>query len=160
MHRALPWQTGALLALAAATAAAAAGALTAPAAAAMGVRSAAQAPAQAPAQTPAAGPAQAPGEAAARADYVPGEVLAGFRPDVSEAALRALLAELGLALARPLGTRNAWLLRITDGSTVPQAIARLQARPEVVYAEPNYRSHVAAPGPQAPLGAPRPAPAR
>lgn len=81
--------------------------------------------------------ADAPGNAAQEAPYVPDEVLVTFREGLSGEARTALLAGLGLRVKRPAGAGGTYLLTITDGSTVPEAVARLQARPEVASAEPN-----------------------
>lgn len=81
--------------------------------------------------------ADAPDNPGQEAPYVPDEVLVTFREGLSGEARAALLESLGLRVKRPLGAEGAFLLAITDGSTVPEAIARLKARPEVASAEPN-----------------------
>lgn len=95
-------------------------------AAGMGVRSGAQSEAQTPPQ----------------GDIVPDEVLVKFRDGVDAARAEALAAGAGLAVVKPLGSERTYLLRITDGTSVPEAIERLGALPEVEYAEPNrvYRT--------------------
>ncbi len=108
--------------------------LAVPRAQAMGVRSPAPPPAQ--------------------ADFVPDEVIVRFRPQVSAAALAALLRELGLVIRKPLGPERAYLLGITDGSAVPAMVERLQARAEVESAAPNRISRLNPPLPPQPIRKP------
>jgi hypothetical protein len=83
--------------------------------------------------------ALAPGCASAQtASYVPDEVIVRFRAGVDEAGAVAVAEALGLRVKKPLGQPGTYLLCITDGTPVPQAIERLRARPEVEVAEPNY----------------------
>jgi subtilisin family serine protease len=66
---------------------------------------------------------------------VPGEYLVRFRPGVLPRDPRAGLAALGVeALERFEIVDNLWLLRTVN----ERALAALQARADVVYAEPNY----------------------
>jgi hypothetical protein len=82
----------------------------------------------------------APGEGSSteeRGEYVPGEVIVKFRTGVSQARIETLLGELKLDVRKSLGLEGTYLLRITDGSAVPDTIERLGALEEVEYAEPN-----------------------
>ena len=72
-----------------------------------------------------------------RGEYVPGEVIVKFRTGVPQARIEALLGELKLEVRKSLGMGGTYLLRITDGSAVPDTIERLGALEEVEYAEPN-----------------------
>lgn len=80
---------------------------------------------------------RAAGPAPAQGDYVPGQVIARFRPGVTPERVAALVAPLGLAVERPLRLERTYLLRITDGAPVPEAIERLGTLAALEYAEPN-----------------------
>jgi len=82
------------------------------------------------------------------APYVPGEVVVTYAPGAAPQAQAAdQRATATRGIGRPARTR---LLRITDATPVPQAIARLRRRPDVISAVPNYLAHVAAAPPQPP----------
>ena len=72
--------------------------------------------------------------------YVPGEVLIRFQPGLPAAEVRSLLSEDGATVDHKLpivsGLR---LVDLPEGTSVPEAIADAEARPEVLYAEPNWR---------------------
>jgi len=91
-----------------------------------------------------------PGAAPAADDagIVPGVVLVRFRPDVDAQRAQALVQPLGLTIERRLPMGSTYLLRIVDGSSVPEALARLRALPEVQAADPDYRT------PRSPVPAP------
>ena len=85
-------------------------------------------------------PANAAGRSAApvRASrWVAGEVVVRYRADVA-AGRRASIADQMGSEARTLPVRGAELLKLEDGQSVSSAIDELEARPEVLYAEPNY----------------------
>jgi Fervidolysin N-terminal prodomain len=126
--------------------------LAAPGAWSMGVRSGGGAGAGADGGMGGTGKAGPPPPA-----YVQGEVVVQFRAGVTAGRIAALLAELGLAPGRPAGVPGFIVARIVDGSSVPEAIRRLQARPEVESAEPNYLTRLAPPerGPRPQPIAPR-----
>lgn len=92
------------------------------------------------------------GPGPAQNDFMPGEVIVQFQDGVTPAARDALLRRLGMRVKRSLGGQNAYLVTILDGSSVPEALARLRAQPEVRHAEPNriVRLHP----PRAPQGTP------
>jgi len=66
-----------------------------------------------------------------------GEVLVRFRADVEAERRDALLAELEKRVKQSLGGQNAYVVALPAGMRVADAIARLQALPEVAAAEPN-----------------------
>jgi subtilisin family serine protease/sugar lactone lactonase YvrE len=74
----------------------------------------------------------------ARAPYVEGEILVKFRPDAPSAARAAARADLGASVHRRYHS-GAEHWRLGKGETVSRALARLRARADVLYAEPNYR---------------------
>lgn len=74
--------------------------------------------------------------------YNPGEVLVAFksgiggelRKGIAQAAgSTGILREIG-----PPGAKNIWLLQLGSGVCVEEAVEGLEARQEVLYAEPNY----------------------
>jgi serine protease len=79
-----------------------------------------------------AGPARA-------ADYLPHEVIVGYKP-VGSAAEMSLRAR-GIHVAA--GATRSSVLRLSAGESVPAAIARLRRRPDVAYAEPDFIAHAA-----------------
>ncbi len=74
------------------------------------------------------------------ASYVPGEVLVRFKPSLPGAEVRSLLAEEEAGIAHALGiVPGLRLVDLSSGTSVPEGIAELESRPEVLYAEPNWR---------------------
>ena len=73
------------------------------------------------------------------ADVVPGELLLKFKESVSEQRRQALLAEQGAQLIRRR-TPNLYHLRLPEGTDARRVIEWFAARPEVEFAEPNYRA--------------------
>ncbi|HVM12368.1 MAG TPA: S8 family peptidase, partial [Actinomycetota bacterium] len=72
-------------------------------------------------------------------EHVPGEVLVRFEPGVSSAERAALRARVAAREATPLdGLPKVELLRLPPGRSVADAVAALEARPEVRYAQPNF----------------------
>jgi subtilisin family serine protease len=69
--------------------------------------------------------------------FVHGEVLVRFRPGSSAAARAEALREVDASVQEVLPLPGLRLLRLRAGTTVPEAVAALQRRPEVLYAEPN-----------------------
>jgi len=116
-------------------------------AAAMGARSG-SAPADA------SNPEQGAPGADAPARFVPGEVLVRFRADVNEAQRDTVLARLEMRVTRSLGGQNAYVVALPAGMSVPDAMERLRALPEVEAAEPNRIT------PREPMPGARPAPYR
>jgi serine protease len=90
--------------------------------------------------------ALAGGAARARAaDYVPHEVIVGYRAGASET---PALARLGVRSSTPAPTPGSRVLHLRAGESVPAAIARLRRQGGVAYAVPDYIAHVAGGAPR------------
>jgi subtilisin family serine protease len=75
--------------------------------------------------------------------YVAGELLVRFRGDVSEAAVGRLNASLGATTVRSYHiVPNLRLIQLPSSLDVPAAVAAYQRLPEVMYAEPDFISHI------------------
>jgi thermitase len=81
------------------------------------------------------------------AQYVPGQVIVKYKPGVgrqSKAQTRILSAGRGAAVLNEVGPPEgdkAEVIKLEPGTSVEQTVARLQARQDVLYAEPNYIYH-------------------
>jgi serine protease len=85
--------------------------------------------------------ALAGGAARARAaDYVPHEVIVGYRTGAVET---PALARFGVRSSTPAPTPGSRVLHLRPGASVTAAIARLRRQPGVAYAVPDYIAHVA-----------------
>ncbi|MDX2003854.1 MAG: S8 family serine peptidase [Meiothermus sp.] len=72
-------------------------------------------------------------------DYVPGEVIVRFRPSVSLQSVQGLSVNgVSLQQVRALGDTETFLFRAQVGDT-SSLIQGLNSRPDVLWAEPNYR---------------------
>jgi serine protease len=90
--------------------------------------------------------ALAGGAARARAaDYVPNEVIVGYRTGASET---PALARFGVRSSTPAPTPGSRVLHLRPGESVPAAIARLRRQGGVAYAVPDYIAHVAGGSPR------------
>ncbi len=78
--------------------------------------------------------------ASAKGDYVPGEVVVGYRPG-RMSRLRRIMGARVMPGAAP--APGAQLLRLPPGESVPAAAARLHRLPGVAYAVPDYVAHIA-----------------
>ncbi|MGH2893002.1 MAG: S8 family serine peptidase, partial [Solirubrobacteraceae bacterium] len=86
------------------------------------------------------------GAARARAaDYVPHEVIVGYRTGAVET---PALARLGVRSSAPAATPGTRVLHLGPGESVPAAIARLRRQRGVAYALPNYIAHQAGGAPR------------
>ncbi|HTU97822.1 MAG TPA: S8 family serine peptidase [Solirubrobacteraceae bacterium] len=74
------------------------------------------------------------------ADYVPHEVIVGYRAGAVET---PALARLGVRSSSPAATPGSRVLHLRPGESVPAAIARLRRQHSVAYALPDYIAHVA-----------------
>ncbi|MGZ4176494.1 MAG: S8 family serine peptidase [Solirubrobacteraceae bacterium] len=74
------------------------------------------------------------------ADYVPHEVIVGYRAGVVET---PALRRFGVRSSSPAPTPGSRLLHLRGGERVTDAIARLRHQPGIAYALPNYIAHVA-----------------
>ena len=78
----------------------------------------------------------------ANQQYVPGEVVVGFRPNVDPVSRLEALSDASASTLESIGSLNAKLVSV-DGS-VSAAIAELKSNPAVAYAEPNWIYHAEA----------------
>ncbi len=79
---------------------------------------------------------------AARAKYAPDQLLVRFRRGVDKFAMRAEHARMGAEVLREFRlVDNLHLVRLPAGTSVKHAARSYRARPDVLYAEPNYRRH-------------------
>ncbi len=72
-------------------------------------------------------------------NYAPDEVLVRFKKGTNDETRETLLKRLNLKVIKTFRTPRLYLLRITDGSTVPGKTDQLNALSAVMYAEPNFR---------------------
>lgn len=79
---------------------------------------------------------------AAEADFVPGEVIVKFKPTLNLQSVRRLqVAGVSLQAVRPLALPSVQLYRADTGREETLELVRaLNARPDVLYAQPNYIS--------------------
>jgi thermitase len=78
----------------------------------------------------------------ANQQYVPGQVVVGFRPNVDPLSRLEALSDASASTLKSVGSPSAKLVKV-DGS-VPAAIAELKSNPAVAYAEPNWIYHAEA----------------
>jgi hypothetical protein len=71
-------------------------------------------------------------------EMIPSQVLVRFREGTDQSAIERIQAAAGVRILRALSANNLFLMKIMDGSSVEDAIRRLKAYPEILYAEPNY----------------------
>src|SRR5512132_1757787 len=75
----------------------------------------------------------------ANRQYLPGQVVVGFRPNVDPLSRLEALSDASASTLKSVGSPNVMLVKV-DGS-VPSAIAELKSNPAVAYAEPNWIYH-------------------
>jgi serine protease len=80
---------------------------------------------------------------ASAADYVPHQVIVGYKRGASEAVASTAEAHLGLRRLAPAPAPRSRILRLAHGVSATAAAARLRREPGVAYAEPNYIAHTA-----------------
>ncbi len=73
--------------------------------------------------------------------YREGELLVRLEEGVSTAQAQATLSAWGVQEKRRLGPSGARVVELPEGTELERARAALEARPEIAYAEPNYRVH-------------------
>jgi subtilisin family serine protease len=78
------------------------------------------------------------GPAPAGPAAVPGEIVVGFRSGVEGSERAAARSAADVRAARNLLARGAQLVKVERGQTVPEAIATLEGRADVRFAEPNW----------------------
>jgi subtilisin family serine protease len=89
--------------------------------------------------------------AAAGSTAVPGEIVVAFRSGVDASERVAARSAANVRAKRKLLVRDAQLVKAEPGQTVADAIATLEKRSDVRYAEPNFIYHAAATMPNDPL---------
>jgi hypothetical protein len=72
------------------------------------------------------------------AEMVPNQVLVRFREGIDQGEIQRIQRETGVQILKAVSNNNLFLMKIMDGSSVEDAIRRLKAYPEILYAEPNY----------------------
>jgi subtilisin family serine protease len=81
----------------------------------------------------------------------PGEIVVGFRSGVDSARRVAARSAADVHVKRNLLARGVQLVTVDRGQSVQEAIAALEKRPDVRYAEPNWIYHAASTTPDDPL---------
>jgi|GEM_PF-1038743 len=71
-------------------------------------------------------------------DYIADEVLVKFKPGTDAETIEHIRSALKLEAKRKFASPNLFLMKITDGSSVPSVIDQLKTFEAVKYAEPNY----------------------
>jgi serine protease len=79
------------------------------------------------------------------ADYVPHEVIVGYRPGT---VATPALTRLGVRSSTPAATPGTRVLHLRLGESVPAAIARLRRQRGVAYAVPDFIAHAAGAAPE------------
>jgi subtilisin family serine protease len=79
---------------------------------------------------------------AARGDYVPGQVILGFRGQASRADFARVHARVPARVAQRFGSLRMEVVKLGRGLSVQQAIRRYERDPAVAFAEPNYFRYV------------------
>jgi len=70
-------------------------------------------------------------------EYVPSQVLVGFKPDVTYSTVEALASSLNCSIIRKLRKRNVYLWKVKGIGREEEVINQLQTNPDVLYAERN-----------------------
>jgi serine protease len=84
------------------------------------------------------------GQRPVRPDYVPHQVLVGYRSVPAASATAGAELRMGIRASGPPPAPRSALLQLPGGESVASAIARLRRQPDVAYAEPNFIAHAAA----------------
>jgi subtilisin family serine protease len=79
---------------------------------------------------------------AARGEYVPGQVILGFRRQASRADFARAHARVPARVMQRFGNLRMEVVKLGRGVSVQQAIRRYERDPAVAFAEPNYIRHV------------------
>jgi hypothetical protein len=72
--------------------------------------------------------------------FVEGRLLVRFHPGVTQERIELIVREEGATVSRRLAGGDVLLLLLPPGRSVPEAVRRFQGRPEVEYAEPDYKA--------------------
>lgn len=71
-------------------------------------------------------------------DYIRGEFLVKFNPDISLDSIREFNRNLGVEELEYIAAIGVFRLKVLAGYSVPQMVQRYETSPIVEYAEPNY----------------------
>jgi subtilisin family serine protease len=82
--------------------------------------------------------------AGAPAQYVPGELIVGFRATAERGAMLRANARVGARVSRRFPAFRMQLVKLPPGLAVRDAVRRYQRDPAVSFAEPNYLRHATA----------------
>jgi subtilisin family serine protease len=75
-------------------------------------------------------------------EYVPGQVILGFRRQASRADFARVHGRVPARVTRRFGNLGMEVVRLGKGVSVQQAVRRYERDPAVTFAEPNYVRHV------------------
>lgn len=84
--------------------------------------------------------------------YLEGEMLVKFRADVTAEQITRFNAEQGCAIAETISGLGIHRLRLPEGASVPEMVARYEASGLVEFAEPNHRVSISPVHPFRPVG--------
>ena len=82
--------------------------------------------------------------AAAAPGYIPGEIIVRFKPGASPSARAAAIARQKAVVERHLRVPGATLVTLQAGASVADAVRDFAARPDVLFAQPNFVYHAQA----------------
>jgi general secretion pathway protein D len=71
--------------------------------------------------------------------YVEGELLVKFKPEVPEERALAVISEKGASVIKFIEEQGVYHIRLKEGQKAARAVKQFLSLPEVQYAEPNYR---------------------
>ena len=71
-------------------------------------------------------------------EMVPSQILVRLREGTEPSAIERIQGEAGVRILKAVSGNTLFLMKIMDGSSIEDAIRRLKAYPEILYAEPNY----------------------
>ena len=71
-------------------------------------------------------------------EMVPNQILVRFREGTDHSEIERIQGEARVLILKAVSGNNLFLMKVMDGSSVEDAIRRLKAYPEILYAEPNY----------------------
>src|SRR4029453_4060253 len=88
--------------------------------------------------------AQGAPAASATAEYAPGELIVRFKPGLRTTAQASIVASEGASLERRLAAQASAVVRLPEGTSVPDAVRSFELRADVAGAQPNfvYRAQV------------------
>ena len=75
--------------------------------------------------------------------YAPGEILVKFRPSGERAAMAGVSAQEGVSVESKSAVKGVYKLKIPKSASVEEMVRLYQEHPDVEWAEPNFRVHMA-----------------